>query len=88
MVFQEFLPTLGAAFRSCLFSAAQPFYALVAQSCVERAGRCEVVAQGDSKAVDKLIEWLKSGPRTASVDYIEVYELGSGAANSGSFRAY
>ena len=47
MVFQEFLPTLGAAFRSCFFAAAQPFYALVAQSCVERAGRCEVVAQGD-----------------------------------------
>ena len=51
-------------------------------------GSVEVVAQGESKAVDKLIEWLKSGPRTASVDYIEVYELGSSAANSGSFRAY
>ena len=51
MVFQEFLPTLGAAFRSCFFAAAQPFYALVAQSRVERAGRCEVVAQGDGHAV-------------------------------------
>ncbi|MDD2343835.1 MAG: acylphosphatase [Tolumonas sp.] len=51
-------------------------------------GSVEVVAQGESKAVDKLIEWLKSGPRTASVDYIEVYELGSSAANTSSFRAY
>jgi acylphosphatase len=51
-------------------------------------GSVEVVAQGESKAVDKLIEWLKSGPRTASVDSIEVTELDSSAANTGSFRAY
>ena len=51
-------------------------------------GSVEVVAQGESKAVDKLIEWLKAGPRTASVDSIEVYELDSSAANIGSFRAY
>ena len=51
-------------------------------------GTVEVVAQGESKAVDKLIEWLKSGPRTASVDSIEVTELDSSAANTGSFRAY
>ena len=51
-------------------------------------GSVEVVAQGESKAVDKLIEWLKSGPRTASVDSIEVIELDSSAANTGSFRAY
>ena len=51
-------------------------------------GSVEVVAQGESKAVEKLIEWLKSGPRTASVDYLEVYELGSSAANTSSFRAY
>ena len=51
-------------------------------------GSVEVVAQGESKAVGKLIEWLKSGPRTASVDSIEVTELDSSAANTGSFRAY
>ncbi len=51
-------------------------------------GSVEAVAQGESKAVDKLIEWLKSGPRTASVDSIEVTELDSSAANTGSFRAY
>lgn len=51
-------------------------------------GSVEVVAHGESKAVDKLIDWLKSGPRTASVDYIEIYELGSSAENTGSFRAY
>ena len=51
-------------------------------------GSVEVIAQGESKAVDKLIEWLKSGPRTASVDSIEVIELDSSAANTGSFRAY
>lgn len=51
-------------------------------------GSVEVVAQGESKAVDKLIEWLKSGPRTANVDYIEIYEQDINAANTGSFRAY
>lgn len=51
-------------------------------------GSVEVEAQGESNAVEKLIEWLKSGPRTASVDSIEVYELDICAANSRSFRAY
>jgi acylphosphatase len=51
-------------------------------------GSVEVVMYGDSKAVEKLINWLKSGPRTASVDFIEVFELENSAEDSGSFRAY
>lgn len=44
-------PNSGSRVSKLLFAAAQPFYALVAQSRVERAGRCEVVAQGDGHAV-------------------------------------
>lgn len=51
-------------------------------------GSVEVIAQGDSHAVDKLIRWLQSGPRTASVDNIEVTELAAGSVNTTSFRAY
>ena len=51
-------------------------------------GSVEVLAQGDAQSVEKLIHWLKSGPRTASVDYIEVTELAAGALNATSFRAY
>jgi acylphosphatase len=51
-------------------------------------GSVEVVAQGESNAVEKLVAWLKAGPRTASVDFIEVYELENSAENTGAFRAY
>ncbi|ACQ91760.1 acylphosphatase [Tolumonas auensis DSM 9187] len=51
-------------------------------------GSVEVLAQGDAQAVEKLIHWLKTGPRTASVDYIEITELAAGAVNASSFRAY
>ena len=51
-------------------------------------GSVEVLAQGNAQAVEKLIHWLESGPRTASVDYIEVTELAAGALNATSFRAY
>ena len=51
-------------------------------------GSVEVLAQGDAQAVGKLVFWLKTGPRTASVDYIEITELAAGAVNSSSFRAY
>ncbi len=51
-------------------------------------GSVEVLAEGDTQAVDKLIHWLQSGPRTASVDYIEITELAPGSVNTGSFRAY
>jgi acylphosphatase len=51
-------------------------------------GSVEVEAQGESDAVERLMAWLKSGPRTASVERIEVYELENCAANNRSFRAY
>jgi len=51
-------------------------------------GSVEVVMYGDRQAVEKLIDWLKSGPRTANVDFIEIVELENSAESSGSFRAY
>lgn len=51
-------------------------------------GSVEVIAQGQAEAIEKLIHWLKSGPRTASVDEIEVTELAAGSVSASSFRAY
>ena len=51
-------------------------------------GSVEVLAEGDAHAVEKLIHWLQSGPRTASVDSIEVTELEPGSVNVTSLRAY
>lgn len=51
-------------------------------------GSVEVLAQGASENVDALIEWLKRGPRSASVDTIEVSELVINAEAENSFHAY
>ena len=37
-------------------------------------GRVEVVAEGDEAAVDKLVEWCKSGPSHADVSDVSVEE--------------
>jgi len=51
-------------------------------------GSVEVLAQGDAENIQAMIEWLKQGPRSASVDYIEVTELAVNAEAGNSFRAY
>ncbi|WP_074825057.1 acylphosphatase [Pragia fontium] len=33
-------------------------------------GRVEVLVSGDKQQVEKLLEWLKSGPRTAKVERV------------------
>lgn len=50
-------------------------------------GSVEILAKGSSLAVEKLIDWLQEGPRTASVDRTEVTELELSTEYSG-FRAY
>ena len=35
-------------------------------------GRVEVVAEGSPDAVDRLIEWCKTGPSHADVDSVDV----------------
>lgn len=37
-----------------------------------RDGRVEAVFEGSEEKVKKIVEWTKSGPRTARVDGIEV----------------
>ena len=37
-------------------------------------GNVEVVAQGDSKNIEKLIDFLKKGPSGAKVDKIDIIE--------------
>jgi len=36
-------------------------------------GRVEAVFEGDKGAVDKIIEWCRSGPPLARVDHVEVH---------------
>jgi acylphosphatase len=35
-------------------------------------GRVEVALEGDEEAVNKVIEWCRSGPRGATVDSVDV----------------
>lgn len=51
-------------------------------------GSVEVIAQGEQPSVDTLIEWLKTGPRSASVDFIEVTDLDISTEMPNHFRAY
>lgn len=37
-------------------------------------GRVEVVLEGGSDVVDRLVEWCRTGPRWARVDAVEVTE--------------
>lgn len=41
-------------------------------------GSVEVLAQGRSESIDALLDWLKQGPRLASVQSIDVLPLSSG----------
>ena len=38
----------------------------------ESDGRVKIVAEGEEEQLEKLIEWIKQGPRLAKVDKIEV----------------
>jgi acylphosphatase len=53
-------------------------------------GSVEVVAWGEADAIASLVDWLQKGPKTASVESIEVEELdGRPVSCSWSgFRAY
>jgi acylphosphatase len=37
-------------------------------------GSVEAAFEGESEAVDAMVEWCRSGPRSARVDEVEVYE--------------
>jgi acylphosphatase len=37
-------------------------------------GRVEVIAEGENDAVDRLVEWCRSGPPYASVERVEVID--------------
>ena len=49
-------------------------------------GDVEVMAQGESDAVARLISWLRRGPRWASVRTITVTDLRAGCLDERSFR--
>lgn len=44
-------------------------------------GRVEVVAYGDDRAIDDLLEWLTEGPPAARVDDVTESTLDPGAGN-------
>ena len=49
-------------------------------------GDVEVMAQGESEAVARLISWLERGPRWASVRRLTVTDLRAGSLNERSFE--
>jgi len=51
-------------------------------------GSVEVVAQGESAAIDKLLAWLRIGPRFAEVDKLQISELDPEVRSESDFRAY
>jgi len=51
-------------------------------------GSVEVVAQGASAAVDKLLAWLRKGPRFAEVEKLQISELDPEARPESDFRGY
>jgi len=38
-------------------------------------GRVEIIAEADSRTIEKFIKWCHKGPITARVDHVEVTEL-------------
>ncbi len=48
-------------------------------------GRVKIVARGDRKNVDRLVEWAKEGPAQARVDEIKVKNV---ADSSGSLDGF
>lgn len=51
-------------------------------------GSVEVVAQGAAAAIDKLLAWLRKGPRFAEVDRLQISELSPEPRGESDFRAY
>jgi acylphosphatase len=38
-------------------------------------GRVEIIAEAESKTIEKFIKWCNKGPITARVDHVEIVEL-------------
>jgi len=38
-------------------------------------GRVEIIAEGESKIIEKFIKWCHKGPVTARVDHVEITDL-------------
>lgn len=51
-------------------------------------GTVEVVACGPETGVDKLLQWLETGPRTASVSHLDICELPAGQVQESTFVAW
>lgn len=51
-------------------------------------GSVEVMAAGESDQVARLLSWLQQGPRTASVDQVQVDELNALDRDYAGFLAY
>lgn len=49
-------------------------------------GRVELVAEGESWAVDTLVTWCRRGPPRAQVEALEVVEESSPTGEAGGFR--
>lgn len=64
----------GVFFRDSTRSQALPL-AITGHAVNLADGRVEVIACGDDAHIERLLEWLKVGPKQASVNSVEVEDI-------------